>query len=288
MGVLNITPDSFSDGGCYNNHENFVEQWQELEKGRVEFIDIGAESTAPFNQAVSFEDEKRRYDEIVLPNLFKLDFENIAISIDTYKSDIFNYLYNAIKKHDASARIIWNDVSGVLDDQLFETLNRCPDVDYVFCHTGVSVRSETPAHMENSVAVARDLLLASMVEYFESGLEMFAKFGLSERVILDPCFGFSKETDLNHKLISNLDQLIKRFSTTQRWLIGISRKSFLKVLTDGELEEQQRIQAEYLQAGIIAQWMRVLQDYQITFRVHDPIVFRMALQVGQLFDPAHR
>jgi dihydropteroate synthase len=116
MGVINITPDSFSDGNQYNQYSLFQNYFQKSLK-HFDVIDIGAESTAPFNQAIDAKDEMDRY-QVLIQYIQENDDPKITLSLDTYKCDVFHYLYQIVKKHWKDSKLIFNDVSGKIDDDL--------------------------------------------------------------------------------------------------------------------------------------------------------------------------
>ena len=269
MGVINITPNSFSDGGSTFSLDSFLERWDNLIDQKVSILDIGAESTAPFNNPVDEKEEQARFEKMFFPLLGTLKFPSI-ISIDTYRPAVFKFVYKEVKKILPGQKFIWNDVSGILDETLWETLNSCPDAHYVFGHTLVADREDVSNHMGN--VLAGDPIL-KLREHFRDGLEAFLKKGMEKRVIFDPLFGFSKTLDQNWELIKKLPFLIKEFGVGQRWLLGISKKSFLQKKLPESLSNVEALNySEYLHSMILSRWMHQLNDYHLILRVHDPIV----------------
>ena len=127
MGVINITPNSFSEGGPTNTLDTFLEKWDHLLALKANILDVGAESTAPFNNPVNEKEEKERFKKIFFPQLGALKLPQI-ISIDTYRPAVFRYVYDEVKRLYPQQKFIWNDVSGVIDSQLWELLRDGPEV----------------------------------------------------------------------------------------------------------------------------------------------------------------
>ena len=276
MGVINITPNSFSDGGEIKTAEDFARRFDYLIRAGASCIDIGAESTAPFNDSIEITEERSRFEKFVLPYFDNktLD-ESVAISIDTYRPNIFAQMYQHIKRINPRIHVIWNDVSGCIDSESIEVLHQCKECDYVFSHCLVPNRQETGQHMQYVLEGRTQDCVSSVVQFFSSSLALLEKYQLHERVILDPCFGFSKNFEQNWQLIGQLPALINSFSKYQRWLLGISRKSFLKKLIEPSLGEELS-QTEYLQSSLLFYWMQHLAESDIMIRIHNPAVFSMA------------
>jgi dihydropteroate synthase len=205
MGVMNVTPDSFSDAGEFFSPETIPLRLQFLKS--FDAIDIGAESTAPMNAAISWQDEWQRW-QMVLPLLKDI---STTISADTYHPETIFELLKYWQDQKMKAKLIWNDVSGKFDDSVREFLKSGHD--YVFCHNLAPTRELSGRHMDY-VAAEIDL-----VNYFESRR--------NPQVIFDPCLGFSKSYEQNWEIIGKFAELQKKLKH-DRWLIGFSRKSFLK------------------------------------------------------------
>jgi dihydropteroate synthase len=287
MGVINITPNSFSDGGRYNSAQTFAERLEMLLAWKVTFIDVGAQSTAPFNDPIAAQEEAWRFEECLWPALqnYRDQYRQhpFTLSIDTYRPEIFHAIYWRAKALHPQFKLIWNDVSGVLDETTAETLQDCSDADYIFCHNLAADRNKSFAHMKTVLPLGD--VRAALVGYFSAGREFFAARGFTERVYFDPTFGFSKSTEQNISLLQQLPLLVKEFLPNQRWVLGISRKSFLRKLTSAQTPESDSVrQAEYAAVGFYIQWLKTLQDYSIVYRLHDPAVFKMALEVAHILN----
>ena len=283
MGVINITPNSFSDGGMFNSPKQFIEQIEEFKKWDVEVYDVGAESTAPFNTPISASVELERLQNIFLEAVDKIPEEAI-LSVDTYRATTFKSVYNAIKVLRPNAKIWWNDVSGVLDDELFETLNSCPDAQYIFCHTLTPKRIQSSDHMDFILDCDEGDEYLEIKKRFIEALAIFKEKGLSERVMLDPCFGFSKTLEQNLSILRDLPKLMRLFSPDISWVIGISRKSFLKksvkvLAAAGTVATQ----VEYIHSAYLSQLFTRVEGRTLYVRAHDPSVIKNAIFITNLF-----
>lgn len=201
MGILNLTPDSFSDGGRYSNIEEAVAQAKRMVAEGVDIIDIGAESTRPQHEEVSAEEEWRRL-EPVLKTL--LEQVAIPISIDTYKASV------AAKALEVGAHII-NDVWGLQKD---------PDM------AGVVGEYQAPVIvMHNQVGTTYHHLIGDMMSFLRGSIELAEAHGLAgDQIIIDPGIGFGKTTEQNLEVMARLAE----FRTLGHpVLLGTSRKSMI-------------------------------------------------------------
>lgn len=259
MGVINLTPNSFSDGNA-----NFI---QNLLKNLSSFdlLDFGAESTAPFNEKVSAELEWERLSQL-LP--YKEQLRNKVLSLDTYKTQIMEKFIGEFNNH----QIILNDVSGQLETEYLEILKANPEVLFVYSHNLVPSRLETNSHIDFVGEEKPDL-----IHYFSKAMELLKKHGLEKRVIFDPCFGFAKSREQNIELLRELPKLIQGFSKDQPWLIGVSRKSFLRKPPNLNVKDPAvQAQLDREQTVIIKDLMGKLSGYKIIFRTHTENSFKNA------------
>ncbi|MCP4913249.1 MAG: dihydropteroate synthase [Oligoflexia bacterium] len=270
MGVANVTPNSFSDGSKYNDHQSLKAHIEDLVNRGATIIDIGAESTAPFNEPITQEMEIERYENIVIPVLKEIvdkdRFKNITWSFDTYRFDVANFLANEFR----DIRIIWNDVSGVNDEAIIEFLKKHQHTQYVFSFTHVPTRERTSFHMD----YLKDDIETSWHDWLNQALNSKLLIDYPQRVFLDPCFGFSKSYEQNMWL---LDELAQSFLRHPKWLIGISKKSFLRKTIDPNSEtpkEELLSRSEVLHQRYLEGWIRGAQERnfigELAFRVHDP------------------
>jgi len=221
MGILNVTPDSFSDGGMFFDKKTAVEHGIRLAGEGADIIDVGGESTRPRAEPVPLEEELKR----VIPVIRELAGEvDVPISIDTYKSEV------AKEAIEAGASII-NDISGLRFDDRMAGLAAETGVALVVMHI-----KGTPRDMQ--VDPHYDDLLKEIGDYLSGSIEIAVEAGVKkENVIIDPGIGFGKRIEDNFILIKNLEYFR---ALGQPLLIGPSRKSFLwktlKVSTDETLE----------------------------------------------------
>ena len=260
MGVLNITPDSFSDGGHFFNTDIALAHGEKLVSDGADILDIGGESTRPFSEAISEEEECRR----VLPVIEQLAKRiSIPISIDTVKSGV------ARRALDAGAAII-NDISALSLD---------PDMATVAAKTGVPVilmhKKGTPKTMQ--VDPVYDDLLGEIRTFFEQAIDHAVQNGISRhKIIIDPGIGFGKTLAHNMTLINHLDAF---GDLNVPILIGTSRKAFirrlLKKADEKDIDPMLPIVETGTQASIAA---AVLRGASIV-RVHDVANTKVMLTV---------
>jgi dihydropteroate synthase len=243
MGILNVTPDSFSDGGRFLDCAAAVDRALELDAEGAAIIDIGGESTRPGSTAVSEEEEARR----VLPVIQALAGRlQAVISIDTMKPAV------ARAAIDLGAGII-NDVGASLENREMWQLAAETGVSYVCMHM-----QGTPATMQQNPRYGD--VVREVGEFFTRKMERLRDCGVcSEQIILDPGIGFGKTLGHNLELLAGLAS----FASLQRpILLGVSRKSFLGKLAGGAGPEGR------LAAGLACTCLALLSGAQI-FRTHD-------------------
>ena len=207
MGILNITPDSFADGGRYNALENAVLRAREMIAEGVDIIDIGGESTRPGADRVSEAEELMR----VIPVIAELAHDGVQISIDTMRAS------TARAAIAAGAQII-NDVSGGLADPEMLTTAAKLKVPYIAMHW--RGQSKDMNSMATYGDVVRDVI-SELQERIDAALEA----GIShDNLIIDPGIGFAKDAHHNWEIIDHIDEFV---ALGYPVLIGASRKRFL-------------------------------------------------------------
>lgn len=215
MGILNVTPDSFSDGGKYSDYSSAVKRGVEIEKEGADIIDIGGESTRPSSKEVDSQTEIDR----VCPVIEKLSkITSIPISIDTRKPAV------AKEALHAGASIV-NDVSGLsYDAEGMAKVLKDTGVPYIMMHS----REKSPENMQINLE-AYDDIFYEILSYFKSKAEYLETKGYDTGgIILDPGFGFAKSIDDNYNLLAGI---ISFKSLGMPVLAGVSRKSFIKHIT---------------------------------------------------------
>lgn len=263
MGVINLTPDSFSDGGKYNSVTSLNERIIELSKW-AEIIDLGAESTAPFNQAIGIDTELSRFEESFYPILEKSADPAIKISIDTYRVEVFLEVASRVNKYWPNCALIWNDVSGVVDDALLKALHGTQKFSYVYSHNLCGDRKKTSDHMQ-FVDEHIDLI-SHMENFFSNALN---EMKCNRNIFLDPCFGFSKTREQNHTLLREFSRLANIFSH-HHWVYGISRKSFLRFPKELDSKDPyNQSQLDQVQCFFLADTLQKVDPSKMIFRIHD-------------------
>ncbi|TMM57935.1 dihydropteroate synthase [Maribacter algarum] len=207
MGILNITPDSFFDGGKYKDEKSILLQTKKMLEEGATFIDLGAYSSRPGAEVVSEEEELARILPIV--ELLTREFPQIVLSIDTFRSNI------ASKCLEAGAALI-NDISaGRIDHKMLPTIvkNRVP---YIMMHM-----KGTPQTMQQETNYKE--LLTDILYYFSERVSTARALGIHD-IIVDPGFGFAKTKEQNFELLQKLDLFQ---SLNLPILAGVSRKSMI-------------------------------------------------------------
>ncbi len=206
-GILNVTPDSFSDGGRFGSVTEAVYHALEMITQGVDIIDVGGESTRPGAEPVPVEEEIERTVPVIQGIVKR--FPDAIISIDTYKSSVADAAISA------GARIV-NDISGGLfDDDMWEVVAK-HKVPYILMHT-----TGTPQEMQQKTGYAD--VVDEIRDWLFDRAAAAKKAGIQE-VIIDPGIGFGKTAEQNLELISNISRFKSR---KHKVLIGLSRKSFL-------------------------------------------------------------
>lgn len=219
MGILNATPDSFSDGGRFHDFDTAVAHGEKMAEEGVDIIDIGGESTRPGSEPVPIEEEAKR----VIPVVKHLS-ENlpIPISIDTCKAEI------AERALDAGAEIV-NDISSLLFDEKMVGVvseNGCP---VILMHM-----QGTPKVMQE--APYYDALMPEIISFLQNRLDSLVAEGVNpEQVIMDPGIGFGKTVDHNLEILRDLETLK---ALGRPILVGASRKSTIGKVLDAEADER--------------------------------------------------
>lgn len=266
MGVINVTPNSFSDPSLFYLNDNLKKVIAGNTTRRDFLFDFGMESTAPMNAPITGDEERARFDQFF--DLIKdIDLNDRWISFDTYRTESFRYFESRFKSHYQGQGFLFNDVSGVIDDELkrlLEERKTDPSFRYLYSYTHIPSREETGKHM--SYLKEGDIIERART-HFKRGEQIFSKLGVSDQVVFDPCFGFSKTYEQNWELIRGFSMLKNSFGEDRSWLIGLSKKSFLRKALPPETKdlfaEAEKLH-ESLLAGLIAE-----PGEHVFFRVHD-------------------
>jgi dihydropteroate synthase len=233
MGILNVTPDSFSDGGCWDTPERAVEEGIRMAGEGADILDIGGESTRPGSEPVSAEEEKRRVLPVIRGLAAKVD---IPISVDTMKAEVAREALNE------GAEIV-NDVSAFGHDARMADVIAAAGAAVILMH----MRGK-PKSMQSGDLTYRSLR-GEVIAFLKGKIQAAAARGIDpEQIMIDPGLGFGKTATDNLKLIKYL----KEFKVLGRpILIGVSRKSFIGAVTGGTPAEREEGTAAAVTAGIL-------------------------------------
>ena len=207
MGILNLTPDSFSDGGKFNDEKSALLQAEKMIKEGADFIDIGAQSTRPNADFLSARQEILRIGNVI--SLIKKEFPETLISLDTFYADVVKFGF------DEGIDVV-NDISGGdFDDNLLKTVAETK-LPYILMHS-----NSTYQNMHEKIQY--EDIIVSLNYSFSKKINELQKLGIYD-VILDPGFGFGKTIEDQYKMIDEVQHIgFGKFPL----LIGISRKSFI-------------------------------------------------------------
>lgn len=250
MGILNLTPDSFSDGGKFNNEKSALEHAEKLLKDGAEIIDIGPQSTRPNAEFLNSKEEIERIGNVI--SRIKKEFPEALISLDTFYAETVKFGFN-------EGIDIINDISGgQYDDKMFDTAAETK-LPYILMHVNPSYKT-----MHDKIKF-EDITL-EINRYFSGKTNELLEKGVKD-IILDPGFGFGKTIEDQMKMIDETGYLgLSKFPL----LIGISRKSFIyKPLGKSPLDINRETQKLH---------MKVLEQGAKILRVHD--VAETAVTIG--------
>ena len=261
MGILNVTPDSFSDGGKYLEKNNAINHALAMIDNGADIIDVGGESTRPFSDPVSLDEEISR----VIPVIEGIRKESdVCISIDTTKSEV------ATAALDSGASLI-NDVSAMEVDPLMIDVALKFDCPIIIMHM-----KGTPKSMQDNPQY--ESLISDIKDYLQERVDFIVSKGInSKKIVIDPGIGFGKTVENNFEIINNLNHFTKMGFPV---MLGASRKSFIGISLD--LPEEDRLEGS-LAANIIG-----LQNGAKIFRVHDVAETNKAFVIAdKIFNSNH-
>ena len=255
MGVLNVTPDSFSDGGMYPSSKDAITRGLEMVEQGADIIDIGGESTRPGSQRVKATEQKRRVIDVIA-GLRKELPAHIHISIDTTLSEVAKVALD-------SGATMLNDISAGREDEAILKLAMDTDVPICLMHMqGKPANMQDNPSYENVTKEVSEFLIEQARKAESTGIK-------KENIILDPGIGFGKLTQHNLTLLRDLDKVT---SLGYPILLGTSRKRFM-----GEISKQEDPR-ERMPATCATSALGVLAGVKI-FRVHDIWQNRQAIDV---------
>lgn len=207
MGILNLTPDSFSDGGKFNNEKSALQQAENLLKNGATIIDIGAQSTRPNSEFLKADEEIKRIGNVI--SLIKKEFPESLISLDTFYAEVVKFGF------DEGIDLI-NDISaGQFDSELLDTVSKT-GLPYILMHVN-------PSYESMHEKIKFDDIILSINRFFSEKVNLLRQKGIND-IILDPGFGFGKTVEDQYKMIEDFEYIgFGKMSI----LAGISKKSFI-------------------------------------------------------------
>lgn len=216
MGILNVTPDSFSDGGRFNEVDRAVEHGTKMVEQGAHIIDVGGVSTRPGHEEVTVEEELAR----VIPVVKALQHLDVTISVDTFRSEVAEA---ALK---AGATMINDQWAGLYDSRMFQVVAKY-DAEVILMHNGDGKRN---------VPVMDEMLVMLLKQANKAVLAGIDR----ERIWLDPGIGFAKTREEEQEVMSRLDELV---ATGYKVLLATSRKRLIKFLLGGDNQVDERDEA---------------------------------------------
>lgn len=259
MGILNVTPDSFSDGGQFDSIDRAVARGLQMEADGADIIDVGGESTRPGAEPVSVDEELQRTIPVIRRLVLQL---KVPVSIDTTKSEV------ARQALEAGAEIV-NDISGLTFDR--EMLDVCRRTDAGICLMHIL---GTPQTMQLNPHYAD--VVGEVIEFLQQQMDRCLMAGIRpERVCVDPGIGFGKTAEHNLKLLQSVARI--QTALQRPVLIGHSRKRFLSKLLGRAVDERE--------AGTIGISIGLAGQGTDVLRVHDVRTVRDALVAWQALQP---
>ena len=242
MGILNLTPDSFFDGGQYIHTDSILKRAKQIVDEGADMIDLGAYSTRPGAEDIDVEEEWRRLYTAL--TIIRKELPDVILSIDTFRSEVVRRLVAEL------GACIVNDISGgTLDDKMFETIAELK-VPYIMMHIkGTPQTMQTQTNYEN--------LMGELLKFFKNRVKQLNDLGAKD-IIIDPGFGFAKTLEQNYEIMAKLKEFD---SLGMPLLVGISRKSMIYKLLGGEAKDSLN--------GTTALNMVALMGGANILRVHD-------------------
>ena len=218
MGILNVTPDSFFDGGAYNSEATIRERIQQMLAEGADIIDIGAYSTRPGAEDVSEQEEISRLRTAL--NIIASEFPDINVSIDTFRLAVVKATYEEF------GEFMVNDISGgCFDSEMFRYVGE-KNLPYVCMHM-----QGTPQTMQ--IHPQYNDVVEDILQFFKEKITIAKEYGLSQFVV-DPGFGFGKTVEQNYELMKHLQKFVDLHYPV---LVGISRKSMIRATLNCSVDE---------------------------------------------------
>lgn len=253
MGVLNLTPDSFSDGGRFVDPEKAVAQFQRMEEEGADIIDIGGQSSRPGSEPVTVEEELKR----VLPVLEQVTPRCRAlISIDTYRAEVAEVTLGR------GASLI-NDITALGAEPVLAQVVAAHGAGLILMH-----KRGTPAEMQSDTSYHN--LIGEISDHLRNAVALAERAGVApEKIMVDPGIGFGKDVDGNLEIVRSVSRFCELGKPV---MIGASRKSFIGKLTGAEVDDRL--------AGSLAAAVAAVIEGATAVRVHDVAATRQAVDIA--------
>ena len=252
MGILNVTPDSFSDGGRYFGAQSALERALEMQKQGADIIDVGAQSTRPGASVISADEEIAR----LAPVFDKLQGKlYVPISVDTFYPEVAGY---ALK----NGALIVNDVSGLPMTDMAKIVKK-HNAGWIIMHNpGGQSGATSKIQYENGV-------IEALQAFFAGALKTAESFGISKHAIcFDPGFGFGKTTSMHAELLKNLGVIKRNWQQNAApatpLLVGLSRKRFVREVFSAETERELDIASAALHASAVKNSADIIRTHNVS------------------------
>ena len=253
MGIVNVTPDSFSDGNHHFSAQAAIDHGLKLVAEGAEFLDIGGESTRPGSEPVSVEDELRR----VIPVIEGLRDCGVPLSIDTFKPEVMDQAL-------AAGADLINDIYALRQEGALEVVAKYPQAGVCIMH----MHGE-PKTMQVSPPDYNDAITQHVYDFLQERMQVMLDAGVAKnRIMLDPGFGFGKTMQQNFQLLAEMERLQ---SLETPILIGVSRKSMIGYATNQPVEKRT--------VGSVVAALAAADRGAVVLRVHDVEATRDGLNV---------
>ena len=253
MGIVNVTPDSFSDGNHHFSAQAAIDHGLKLVAEGAEFLDIGGESTRPGSEPVSIEDELRR----VIPVIEGLRDCGVPLSIDTFKPEVMDQAL-------AAGADLINDIYALRQEGALEVVAKYPQAGVCIMH----MHGE-PKTMQVSPPDYNDAITQHVYDFLQERMQVMLDAGVAKnRIMLDPGFGFGKTMQQNFQLLAEMERLQ---SLETPILIGVSRKSMIGYATNQPVEKRT--------VGSVVAALAAADRGAVVLRVHDVEATRDGLNV---------
>ena len=275
---MNLTPNSFSDGAKLTTQKSQAQTFKRFIQD-FDIVDIGAESTAPFNDPIDAVTELERLESFFYPLIDSMDDPQATISIDTYRPEVFYELALILNQYWPKTTLIFNDISGKTDGDLKALLDTEVKFDYVFSHNLCSDRAHASDHMNYLSKHSGIEFVNEVRQWFQNRLSFFE--GIERKLIIDPCFGFSKTRNQNYDLLKHFNELLEGLNYSV--LVGVSRKSFMRFPADLDPKSAQgQLELDCLQT-LVAQRLINSSQNELIFRTHNSASFAALSAAAKIF-----